>query len=185
MRFLFLQDVQGSMLTLAVMSTQWRNTGHRPGRHHRARESWRRYRFAAGTVPRSIAGPIDAESHNVHRVSCNVYCVSRIVCRVSCVVYRIRRCAPAQRNVDDKSTAEQIVAVAPTRTVVIVPCDLAVKEQVRSVVGRITDPEAQGGLGRTVDILVNCGGIQRRHVVFLVVGGSSAFALILMLFLFL
>lgn len=42
--------------------------------------------------------------------------------------------------------------------------DLASKEQVGKVVQRITSREEEGGLGLKIDILVNCGGIQRRSV---------------------
>ena len=40
--------------------------------------------------------------------------------------------------------------------------DLSSKEQVGGVVKRIVSPEGEGGLGLNIDILVNCGGIQRR-----------------------
>ena len=45
-------------------------------------------------------------------------------------------------------------------------CDLAVEVDVRSVCKKVTSPKYEGGMGLDVDILLNCGGIQRRLVSF-------------------
>jgi len=44
----------------------------------------------------------------------------------------------------------------------IVICDLADKDSVRGVVKKVVSPKSEGGMGETIDILINCGGIQRR-----------------------
>ncbi|KAF9022819.1 NAD-binding protein [Hymenopellis radicata] len=65
-----------------------------------------------------------------------------------------------QRNSTNKDTYTQIQEVG--RKAYIVECDLSSKEQVGGVVAKITGSPADGGLGLALDILVNCGGIQRR-----------------------
>ncbi|KAJ7187889.1 NAD-binding protein [Mycena filopes] len=60
-----------------------------------------------------------------------------------------------QRNASDEDTASQARALG--RTVTVVECDLADPEQVAGVIDRITDR-----MMLVIDILVNCGGIQRR-----------------------
>ncbi|KAL5522523.1 hypothetical protein ACEPAG_8539 [Sanghuangporus baumii] len=69
-----------------------------------------------------------------------------------------------QRDQSNQSTATKIRNVG--RKAWIATCDLSSKEQVGSVIKRITLPESDGGLGLSIDILVNCGGIQRRIVHF-------------------
>ncbi|KAL5499212.1 hypothetical protein ACEPAH_1730 [Sanghuangporus vaninii] len=66
-----------------------------------------------------------------------------------------------QRDQSNQTTATKIRDVG--RKAWIATCDLSSKEQVGSVVKRIVLPESDGGLGLNIDILVNCGGIQRRH----------------------
>jgi len=66
-----------------------------------------------------------------------------------------------QRSLENQETANQIKELGRQATLVL--CDLASKEQVSSVVKRITSSKEEGGHGLTIDILVNCGGIQRRH----------------------
>ncbi|KAF7305979.1 ATP-binding cassette transporter [Mycena chlorophos] len=65
-----------------------------------------------------------------------------------------------QRNLDNQTTAEEAKKLG--RKVTIVQCDLADKQEVGKLVHKITASEADGGLALTIDILVNCGGIQRR-----------------------
>ncbi|KAG8931623.1 hypothetical protein FRC03_003112 [Tulasnella sp. 419] len=65
-----------------------------------------------------------------------------------------------QRNLSNQETFNQIKQIG--REAVIFECDLADKNQVGSLVKRITSTKEEGGMGLTVDILVNCGGIQRR-----------------------
>lgn len=48
----------------------------------------------------------------------------------------------------------------------IVVCDLADKAAVRGLTKKIVGPKSEGGMGETIDILINCGGIIRRYVVF-------------------
>ncbi|TDL13619.1 NAD-binding protein [Rickenella mellea] len=65
-----------------------------------------------------------------------------------------------QRNNSNDETATKIKDLS--RKVSAITCDLASKEQVGSVIQKITSSKDDGGMGETVDILVNCGGIQRR-----------------------
>ncbi|KAJ6625816.1 NAD-binding protein [Mycena sp. CBHHK59/15] len=65
-----------------------------------------------------------------------------------------------QRNLDNQDTASQAKQLG--RKAIVVQCDLAVKEQVGSIVQKITGSKEAGGLALKIDILVNCGGIQRR-----------------------
>ncbi|ORY79328.1 NAD-binding protein [Leucosporidium creatinivorum] len=48
------------------------------------------------------------------------------------------------------------------RNVEIVVADLANDKEIKGLTKQITGPKAEGGLGYNIDILVNCGGIQRR-----------------------
>ncbi|KAH8107524.1 NAD-binding protein [Phellopilus nigrolimitatus] len=68
-----------------------------------------------------------------------------------------------QRDESNQETAEQIRDASVGRRAWIVTCDLSSKEQVGELVKRITAPESEDGLGLNIDVLVNCGGIQRRH----------------------
>ncbi|KAI5118829.1 hypothetical protein M0805_009407 [Coniferiporia weirii] len=68
-----------------------------------------------------------------------------------------------QRDESNQETATKIRDPSVGRKAWIMSCDLSSKEQVGGVVQRITSPESEGGLGLDIDILVNCGGIQRRH----------------------
>ncbi|KAK9321847.1 2-deoxy-d-gluconate 3-dehydrogenase [Lipomyces orientalis] len=61
-----------------------------------------------------------------------------------------------QRDTSRRETLTAVEAVGSKAT--IVKCNLADAEEVKGIVNHITQE-----LGYTVDILVNCGGIQRRH----------------------
>ncbi|KAJ7346978.1 NAD-binding protein [Mycena albidolilacea] len=65
-----------------------------------------------------------------------------------------------QRNLDNQDTATQARQLG--RNATIVQCDLTDKAQVGAIVQKVTGSVDAGGLGLVVDILVNCGGIQRR-----------------------
>ncbi|KAF7315772.1 ATP-binding cassette transporter [Mycena indigotica] len=65
-----------------------------------------------------------------------------------------------QRDPSNQDTADQARELG--RRVTVIECDLADKESVSTIVHRVTASEEDGGLGLTIDILVNCGGIQRR-----------------------
>ena len=65
-----------------------------------------------------------------------------------------------KRNTENVETQSQIKALG--RDAVVVLCDLASKEQVSTIVHKITSRKEEGGLGRVIDILINCAGIQRR-----------------------
>jgi 2-deoxy-D-gluconate 3-dehydrogenase len=67
-----------------------------------------------------------------------------------------------QRNLDNQDTATQARQLG--RNATIVQCDLTDKAQVGAIVQKVTGSVDAGGLGLVVDILVNCGGIQRRSV---------------------
>jgi len=60
-----------------------------------------------------------------------------------------------QRDASNKDTAKQIEAMG--KKCHIIECDLANREQVKGITNKISS------LGLTVDILLNSGGIQRRH----------------------
>jgi 2-deoxy-D-gluconate 3-dehydrogenase len=57
-------------------------------------------------------------------------------------------------------TRDKVAALG--RKVHIVECDLADKAQVKGLCKKVTGSEGEGGMGLVVDIVVNCGGIQRR-----------------------
>ncbi|KAJ6476026.1 NAD-binding protein, partial [Mycena vitilis] len=65
-----------------------------------------------------------------------------------------------QRNLDNQDTATQARQLG--RAATIVQCDLADKKQLGAVVQKVTGSVESGGLGLVIDILINCGGIQRR-----------------------
>ena len=67
-----------------------------------------------------------------------------------------------QRSRENLETHDKIKALG--REVDIVVCDLAVEADVKSVAKKVTGPKSEGGLGLDIDILLNCGGIQRRWV---------------------
>lgn len=62
---------------------------------------------------------------------------------------------------DDKNTATRDAIRALGRRSEIVVCDLADNAGIKAVKKKITGPKPDG-LGETIDILINCGGIQRR-----------------------
>lgn len=64
-----------------------------------------------------------------------------------------------KRDESNTATRDSIIAAGGQAEIVI--CDLSDPSSVRSLVKRITAPES--GSGRIIDILVNCGGIQRRY----------------------
>jgi len=65
-----------------------------------------------------------------------------------------------QRNTSNQETLELIKAEG--RKAWIVVCDLADNKAVKGLVKQVTGTEEEGGMGITLDIVVNCGGIQRR-----------------------
>ncbi|KAJ6594262.1 NAD-binding protein [Mycena capillaripes] len=65
-----------------------------------------------------------------------------------------------QRNLENQDTATQARELG--RKATIVECDLTDKAQVGAIVQTITGSVNAGGMGLVIDILVNCGGIQRR-----------------------
>ncbi|KAL8286479.1 hypothetical protein RQP46_004496 [Phenoliferia psychrophenolica] len=65
-----------------------------------------------------------------------------------------------QRSRENLETHDKIKALG--REVDIVVCDLAVEADVKTVCKKVTGPKSEGGMGLEVDILLNCGGIQRR-----------------------
>jgi len=65
-----------------------------------------------------------------------------------------------QRSLENQDTASQIKKIGRRAEIVI--CDLSSKEQVGSIAQKITGRKDEGGMGLVIDILVNCGGIQRR-----------------------
>jgi 2-deoxy-D-gluconate 3-dehydrogenase len=67
-----------------------------------------------------------------------------------------------KRNPENNDTSSQIEQLG--RRAVIVQCNLGSKEQVGSIIQKITGNKEENGLGLVIDILVNCGGIQRRLV---------------------
>lgn len=67
---------------------------------------------------------------------------------------------PRQRNLDNQETAN-LIKPLPVR-VAIVQCDLASDTQVKGLIKKVTGKKEEGGMGEVLDILVNCGGIQRR-----------------------
>jgi 2-dehydro-3-deoxy-D-gluconate 5-dehydrogenase len=68
-----------------------------------------------------------------------------------------------KRSLENQETLSQIQMLG--RRAVIVQCDLSSKEQVGSIVRKITGRKEEDGMGMSIDILVNCGGIQRRFFV--------------------
>lgn len=67
-----------------------------------------------------------------------------------------------QRSRENLETHDKIKALG--REVDIVVADLAVSKDVKGVAKLVTGPKSEGGLGLEIDILLNCGGIQRRWV---------------------
>ncbi|KAF7376463.1 ATP-binding cassette transporter [Mycena sanguinolenta] len=65
-----------------------------------------------------------------------------------------------QRNLENQDTATQARQLG--RSATVVQCDLTDKSQVGAIVQKITSSTDTGGMGLVIDILVNCGGIQRR-----------------------
>ncbi|KAJ7072014.1 NAD-binding protein [Mycena amicta] len=68
--------------------------------------------------------------------------------------------AISQRDASNQDTADEAKKLG--RRVTVVQCDLADKQELATIVQKMTADETEGGLGLTIDILVNCGGIQRR-----------------------
>jgi 2-deoxy-D-gluconate 3-dehydrogenase len=67
-----------------------------------------------------------------------------------------------ERNPENQDTSSQIRRLG--RHAVIVQCDLSSKDQVGSIIQKITGSKDEDGLALVIDILVNCGGIQRRSI---------------------
>jgi len=69
-------------------------------------------------------------------------------------------CSLYQRNTSNTETQDAIKKVG--RRAEIVVCDLADATAIKGLVKKVTSPKSEGGMGETLDILINCGGIQRR-----------------------
>lgn len=67
-----------------------------------------------------------------------------------------------QRSSSPQNTETFDKVSALGRKVQIVEADLGDKEQIRGLCKKVTGGREEGGLGEVVDIVVNCGGIQRR-----------------------
>lgn len=65
-----------------------------------------------------------------------------------------------QRNMDNQETYNAILAIP--RPCSIVVCDLANSDEVKGLTAKVTGKGSEGGMGFEIDILLNCGGIQRR-----------------------
>lgn len=65
-----------------------------------------------------------------------------------------------QRNKDNRETFNLIKDTG--RNVDIAVCDLADDKAVKALTKHVTGSKQDGGMGYEIDILVNCGGIQRR-----------------------
>jgi 2-deoxy-D-gluconate 3-dehydrogenase len=65
-----------------------------------------------------------------------------------------------QRNKENLETYNAVKAVG--RSVEIAVCDLSDDKAVKGLTKHVTSSKEDGGLGHSIDILVNCGGIQRR-----------------------
>lgn len=63
-------------------------------------------------------------------------------------------------NPPNTQTRDQILALGGK--VIIVECDLSDKVQVKGLAKKVTGPKSEGGLEQIIDIVINCGGIQRR-----------------------
>jgi 2-dehydro-3-deoxy-D-gluconate 5-dehydrogenase len=79
---------------------------------------------------------------------------------LSCVHDKASEAKLNQRSPENQDTSSQIKQLG--RDVYIVQCDLSYAEQVGSIIQKITGPEGGDGMGLSIDVLVNCGGIQRR-----------------------
>lgn len=77
-----------------------------------------------------------------------------------------------QRSKENVATYNAITAIG--RRVSIAVCDLANDQDVKGLTKRVTGSKEEGGMGHTIDILVNCGGIQRRCVERVEVGRGTA-----------
>jgi NAD(P)-dependent dehydrogenase (short-subunit alcohol dehydrogenase family) len=60
-----------------------------------------------------------------------------------------------QRNTSNQETAELIRATGRKATIVV--CDLADNKAVKGLIKHVTGKPEEGGLGITLDIVVNCG----------------------------
>jgi 2-deoxy-D-gluconate 3-dehydrogenase len=60
-----------------------------------------------------------------------------------------------QRNTSNQETAELIRATGRKATIVV--CDLADNKAVKGLIKHVTGKPDEGGLGITLDIVVNCG----------------------------
>ena len=69
---------------------------------------------------------------------------------------------PEQRSKDNVETLNLIKELG--REAEIVVCDLGNDKEVKALTKHVTGSKEEGGLGYSIDILVNCGGIQRRSV---------------------
>lgn len=58
-------------------------------------------------------------------------------------------------------TKDKVTALG--RQATVVECDLSDDKQVKSLAKKVTGPKSEGGLEAIVDVVINCGGIQRRN----------------------
>ncbi|KAI5455151.1 hypothetical protein NCC49_002420 [Naganishia albida] len=65
-----------------------------------------------------------------------------------------------QRSTENKETAQKIEQAGRKATIAV--CDLADNKAVKGLIKQVVGKPEDGGLGITLDIVVNCGGIQRR-----------------------
>ena len=68
--------------------------------------------------------------------------------------------APSQRSESNTETRDEIRALGRRSEIVV--CDLADATAIKDLTKKVTSAKSEGGMGETIDILINCGGIQRR-----------------------
>ena len=85
---------------------------------------------------------------------------SRLVCGASCTDSTTLPLARAQRSEANTETRDEIRSLGRRSEIVV--CDLADATAIKALTKKVTSPKSEGGMGETIDILINCGGIQRR-----------------------
>jgi len=65
-----------------------------------------------------------------------------------------------QRSEANTETRDEIRSLGRRSEIVV--CDLADATAIKALTKKVTSPKSEGGMGETIDILINCGGIQRR-----------------------
>ena len=74
------------------------------------------------------------------------------------MIYQTRLVQSTLEERNWPTTGPQILSIACDNATL----NYAMKDELAKLVHKITASEADGGLALTIDILVNCGGIQRR-----------------------